>query len=281
MSGNGDGTTGVEGGGSSGATSKHRPTKQLPTNRIQFSKQLDILRAYAALSGPSGSPVSNKDVAEVVGMVESTVSINNSFLTDVGLVTKTGSGFIPSTDVLSYHLAYEWNPETATHKLAPTLRDTWFGETMIQRLRFKPMTEDEAVHVLAEQADARKKYEKQVSTLLEYLIAAGIAVEDNGHLKLGPTAKPGRHEEPREAEDDTPATAMGSGAGPKPSSGVATGFSTVPTEGVVQFHISVRVDMGEFKGWKADRITAFFGGIAQVLAAKGDMEGIETAPPTD
>ena len=44
------------------------------------------------------------------------------------------------------------------------------------------------------------------------------------------------------------------------------------TEGTIQFHVSVRVDMTEFAGWKADRITAFFGGIAQVLAAKGDLE---------
>lgn len=45
-----------------------------------------------------------------------------------------------------------------------------------------------------------------------------------------------------------------------------------PTEGVVQFHVSVKVDMKEFAGWEADRITAFFNGIAQVLAAKSAIE---------
>ena len=64
---------------------------------------------------------------------------------------------------------------------------------------------------------------------------------------------------------------------PKASSGVQTAFSA-PTEGVVQFHISVKVDMGEFKGWEADRIASFFGGIAQVLTAKGKMEEKATAP---
>jgi hypothetical protein len=45
----------------------------------------------------------------------------------------------------------------------------------------------------------------------------------------------------------------------------------------VQFHVSVKVDMAEFAGWSADRITAFFGGIAQVLAAKGTLEKNEAS----
>ena len=36
--------------------------------------------------------------------------------------------------------------------------------------------------------------------------------------------------------------------------------------------------LGEFKGWEADRIASFFGGIAQVLTAKGKMEEKATAP---
>lgn len=59
---------------------------------------------------------------------------------------------------------------------------------------------------------------------------------------------------------------------------ISTAFTQQPTEGVVQFHISVRVDMGEFANWRPDRIAAFFGGIATVLAAKAAVEkdaGIE------
>ncbi len=42
-----------------------------------------------------------------------------------------------------------------------------------------------------------------------------------------------------------------------------------PQEGVVQFHVTVNVSMKQLAGWAPDRITAFFGGVAQVLAAKG------------
>lgn len=53
---------------------------------------------------------------------------------------------------------------------------------------------------------------------------------------------------------------------------------SAPTEGVVQFHVSVKVDMNEFEGWQPERIAAFFGGIAQVLSAKGAIERSTTAP---
>src|SRR5437879_2468995 len=56
-----------------------RPTKYLPTPRITFNKQLDILRAWAAASGPTGRVASNGAVAEIVKMQPSTVSLAKPF----------------------------------------------------------------------------------------------------------------------------------------------------------------------------------------------------------
>jgi len=50
------------------------------------------------------------------------------------------------------------------------------------------------------------------------------------------------------------------------------------TEGAVNFNVSVRVDMGEFASWKPERIAAFFNGMAQVLAAKADVEKSGSEP---
>jgi hypothetical protein len=38
--------------------------------------------------------------------------------------------------------------------------------------------------------------------------------------------------------------------------------------GAMNFDISINVSMAEMRDWTPDRITAFFAGIAQVLAAK-------------
>ncbi|HEX5369511.1 MAG TPA: hypothetical protein VFY10_08865, partial [Dehalococcoidia bacterium] len=71
-----------------------KPTKVLPTNRIAFPKQLDILRAFDAASGPPmHRPVSLADVAKIADLASQTLSLPNGFFIDVGLVRKVEGGF--------------------------------------------------------------------------------------------------------------------------------------------------------------------------------------------
>src|SRR5579883_519265 len=65
-----------------------KPAKVLPSQRIAFDKQLDILRAYAAASGPSCTPVSSEQVSKIVGMAESSFPLVNPFFCDVGFIQK-------------------------------------------------------------------------------------------------------------------------------------------------------------------------------------------------
>jgi hypothetical protein len=254
----------------SGQTQKDRaarPTKFLPTDRIKFSRQLDLLRAYAAASASTGKVVTNQEVSRIMEMQASTVSLANPFFADVGFLQKFENGYAPTMDVISYSRAFEWNPETAARKLAPMLEQSWFMTALWPSLKMRPMRVDEALTVLAEEAQAPPKYRPQLKTLLEYLEVAGLITSENGDIRLMKTAS-------------TPADKPGEdGAPPKPSEGrdrenpaprSSTPYSlSQPTNGVVQFHVSVKVDMTEFAGWDAERISAFFAGIAQVLAAKG------------
>ncbi len=261
-------TPALPGNGASTTIKRVRPAKTLPTERIQFPKQLDVLRAYAAASGPTGKAVTLKAVADLVKMVESTVSLSNGFFTDTGLITRTAEGVLPSQDVVNYLRAYEWNPETAAQKLAPTLRSTWFGQRLVTKLSFQPMNEGEAIQDLAQEAAAGKEYEKQIITLLDYAEAAGIIVRENETIRLGPTAKDGAGVATASSQESRETV----GVGVPRTAAVSTSFTAAPTQGVVQFHVSVKVDMNEFKSWAPDRIAAFFAGIAQVLAAKGQIE---------
>src|SRR2546427_12477319 len=72
---------------------KSRPTKYLPTDRIAPQKQLDLLRAWGAASGPSGKAGTNGDVASIVGLSSSTVSLANPFFVENGLLQKTDNAF--------------------------------------------------------------------------------------------------------------------------------------------------------------------------------------------
>lgn len=251
------------------ANSIGKPTKTLPTERVTFQKQLTLLRAYAAASGQSGKPVGLQEVANIVKLNVSTVSLCNSFLADVGFIEKTPAGqYQPAPDVMNFLRAYQWNPETASQKLQPILRRTWFAQRLQPRLSMGSIEETEAIAELAEESHAAPRYQPNLKMLLDFLEAGGVVRRDGTLLRDGGGPQPETEASTREQPSSNGGPAMREVRG---SSALATSFAQ-PTEGTVQFHISVKVDMNEFSGWKADRIAAFFGGIAQVLAAKGKLE---------
>jgi hypothetical protein len=132
-------------------TKRERPTHTLPTDRITFTKQMDILRACTAINVNSGRVVSNAEIGEIVGMKASTVSLANPFLASSNLLQKAKGGHFPSAEALSFHRAWEWTPETATQKLAPAIRETWFAKALLPKLSFGSISEDVAVAKLADQ----------------------------------------------------------------------------------------------------------------------------------
>lgn len=254
------------------AVTSAKPTKFLPTDRITFSRQLDILRAWAAASGPLGKPVTNNDVAEIVKMQASTVSMANAFFASVGLLSRTESGYIPSQEVLAFLRNYEWSPETAPQKLAPVIAKAWFATELLSKLSFGPLTEDECIQDLADASAAGPDYRSQLRVLLEYLAAVGLTQKDGNMVKKGnvnmtaASAAATNETPPPLAQKQDPQA-------PDLAKTMPSLFGT--TEGQVQFNIAVKVSMGEFANWQADRIAAFFGGIAQVLAAKAKIEKVE------
>src|SRR6266550_3717598 len=74
----------------SGKPSRQKPAKVLPTDRIRHDKQMDILRAFAAVSGHERKAVTNKEVGAVVSMADSTISQIVPFFVDTGLIVRAG-----------------------------------------------------------------------------------------------------------------------------------------------------------------------------------------------
>jgi hypothetical protein len=252
--------------GSKGSQGK-KPTKSLPTVRVSFAKQLDILRAYAAASGGSSRIVSLKEVADIVQMAVPTVSLANPFFVDVKFVQRSeGVGMTPANELLEYAHAYQWDKETAAHKLAPLLSKTWFWEALQPRLNFQELSEDQVVTLLAEKSAAGPTYKSQLRMILEYLDAAGMIIRANGVV----TGIKGRQQVSATAEPTKKAPAT-EDAEVLPRPVVATNFAQTK-QGAVNFDVSVHIDMAEFAGWQPARIAAFFNGIAQVLSAKGMVE---------
>lgn len=251
------------------AESKDKPTRTLPTDRVQFTKQLNLLRAYAAVSGQANKDAKISEVAQVAKLNGSTVSLCNGFFVDVGFLERVANGgFTPSEEVQAYLRAFSWMPDTSAHKLAPRLRTTWFYERLQPKLAMGGLSETEAVHDLADAASAGTRYAPQLGLLLDYLEATGLIRRDGGMIREGPTAG-GQQRTPE--RQSSPATAIGQNT---PRSEPIIGREATPplpttmTAQGIRFSIDLNVDMAEISTWSADRITAFFAGVAKVMAAK-------------
>jgi hypothetical protein len=256
------------------AKSKQDPTKRLPTPRIKFSKQLDVIRAYAIKSLNGTRPASYKDAAEVTGIHLNTVSLMVGFLVENGFLDRIGGDTMPTRAVLDFAQAHNWSAETAPQKLAPIVRNSWFGELLLTKLAFRSMSEDEAIAELGGAIAAGTEYKPSIGMLIDYAVATALVRRDGNQLSLGEASAP----EPTAAskpERTTSSEQRDDAASPSRPTAATVATSFMNTEGAVQFHVSIRVSMQEMSGWTPDRITAFFTGLAQVLAAKKGTEEID------
>lgn len=248
-----------------------KPQRPLPTDRVTVQRQLDILRAYAAASQQGARQVWNREVSNLAGMTPESVSSCNGFLASLNLIRKSESAWVVSSEVLDFFRAYEWNKDTAPHKLAPAMTASWFGQAITTKLSFRSLAEEEAIAVLAEASAAAPQYLRSLKMLLEFMEVTGVITREGNMLRNAsspatppPTNAEAKSPEMKNPDVQTPDTSL---RPPK----LSTAFAQLG-EGAMRFNVSFTVDMAEMANWRAERIAAFFSGIAQVLAAKAEVE---------
>ena len=244
---------------------RSRITKKLPSVRVGFPKHLDALRAYGILAGAAPVPVRYQKVAELIQVHESNVSSLNPFFMENGFLEKSGNGVLPAPAVIEYTQAHKWNEATAAQKLAPLLYRSWFGAIITRKLQFRSLSEDSAIETLASECGAAPESRPALRMLLDYLEAAAIIRRDGGMLyanHLEPTQQP-----PPPLIPTVEPVPMSIAPGAPSSVTVEQAPSSSPMGGI-RFQVSVNISMEEMGGWPADRITALFAGVAQVMNAQ-------------
>jgi hypothetical protein len=187
------------------AAARNRPTKSLPTPRISFPKQVDILRAYAAQYEAEHAPVMLAQIARLTQMASSTVSLANPFLQESGLITRSEGGMTPSPALRAYGRMLQWGDETAAgEELGDVLEQTWFAKLMLPVLAMRPVPDDEARRILGSAANAGPNYRNQIDTLIDYLQLAGLARRDGTMIHAGrASSKPPSTTAPASPEPET------------------------------------------------------------------------------
>lgn len=168
------------------APKKTKLSKTLPTDRINFPKQFDIIVGYSIAYDKAGQqPVSNQDVGNLVKLAAATVGMMNAFNMDVGIIQRTDGGkFMPSEETRECARMHQINPDRAWLKLAPLFERSWFGEELIAKLKIRSLSESEAIEDLAEIAHAEKDHLPQLKVALEYMEKCGVIVREGGMIKL-------------------------------------------------------------------------------------------------
>lgn len=180
-------------------------TEVLPTKRIAFPKQLDLLRSYAAVAA-SGRPVGNQEVADVVGMSPQTTSLANGFFQACGLIERGDGGFVPASEVVKFQRAYQWNPETAAQEIAPVLERTWFAQALQPHLALGEINDGKAMAILGAAANATKHRAAELRLLIDYLDASGLIVRQDGQIRAQSSEQKRDSSKP-ESRPDTPVPA--------------------------------------------------------------------------
>jgi hypothetical protein len=263
-------------------TKAPRPKTQhpLPTDRIALKKQFEIVRASGQLGTP-GVAVTNEDVAGMVKLNASTTSLANAFLTDVGLFVRTPDGLAPSAEVVAFARAYDWDADTAGEKLAPVFEASWIGTALLRRVRFRQHTKQEALAALADASGASASHRSQLEDVLKFLELAALIVIDGETIKAGkmlgnaaPPPPPPPNEPPNDAPNDPPPTPPS----PKSSEQGQTPAGALQAPGV-SFNISLSVTMAEIATLPAEKITAFFAGVAAVVGVQAEIDAIRKGTP--
>jgi hypothetical protein len=160
--------------------------KVLPTDRVSFDKQKELIRAFAAeYAANGGQPVTNDKAGELIGLSGSTISQTNGFFCDIGLVVRSDlGGFIPSPETVEYNTACQWSESEARAKLRPIIERTWFYRCLIPRLHISAQPTPVCLSVLANESKAQPEHNDRLVCLINYLELAGIVSESGGMVSL-------------------------------------------------------------------------------------------------
>ena len=168
--------------------------------------------------------------------------------------------------MVDYARALDWGRDDAATKLAPAIRATWFAQTLGMHLKMRSISVTEAIQKLAEEAAAGKEYQAALRMCVEYMEVAGIVRRNGDQLQLATVNETPPQADPAPETMEEEMTAEPSARPARPS--VVSGFPQPSSGGSIRLAFDVTVTMAEMATWDATRISAFFAGVAQVLAAK-------------
>jgi hypothetical protein len=166
------------------APRRPRATRALPTDRMRFEKQVEVLRAFSVASRDGALPVDANMLSSFSNVAAVTVVLDNNFFLESGLITRVKKGqYIPVAEVNEFRRLFTFNDPQASRVLAPVLEKTWYFEALRIFDEMGSPSRAQAVRLLADHAGADGSFTAQIELLLDWLCFVGL-VEINEDEKV-------------------------------------------------------------------------------------------------
>ena len=238
-----------------------KPKFVLPDPSASFERHLELLKAYVVLSKSGKEGVTYKSFKGYVDLSPFVISSNNAFLKDIGIieeVEKQRGAYVPTESAIRLYNALKWekNPEIQSI-LSDLLKTSWFWSFAKQLLELEgKASRTELKEKLGFESNADpKKHTVSLNVLVDYLLKAGLIVEQDGNIALKSTQEQGAASEPSHIEvlsaiQSTPGTkseVLGRDPIKQPTT-VLIGILVTPEMSEEQIRKTIRIVLSELKG---------------------------------
>lgn len=226
---------------------RSRAERPLPTDRLSFEKQIDVLRAIARLSGRERRAVTAEQLSEAMGMKGNTAGLSNRFFVESNLVEFIGRGsYTASGALLDYHRHLSVDPQDlvgAVRCLVPAIQQSWYWQ-VIEPMLDGGLPERMALLSLSGAAGATE-HTAQLQIVLQFLVWLRMLRRDGDTLLAGehfgsplPTGPDEQGGEPVVSQE---VSARGQGQASEPLHVTSSPLASPEPVAMVSFNFSVRI----------------------------------------
>jgi len=247
-----------------------KPEYALPTDRLSFQKQLEVLKAFAVGSQNATQPVGAKKLASLTHIGYATAPLNNIFYFETGLITRAKKGlYLPTPPTLEFARRVSFSTANAGEALTTTFENTWFYKAVVERLAMGSATKPTIVEALARTASADASYATQFGTLLDWLAYVGlITIGDDENVALVKGAEIGGGE-PGLRGAEWRGTTPGQIAPSKSEEPTTAPIVESPTVLAISIELALTVD--DLAKLSAEQVSELFKGAGQVASVKAAL----------
>lgn len=256
---------------------KARPERPIPTDRLRFDNQLEVLKAVASLSGNNRKGVTAETMSAAIGLSGGTGGLNSRFFRSVNWFDTVGRGEYTASDgLLAYVQHVNVDPDEtfeATVGLRGEMRRSWVWETVGPLLESGHAVREKAILLALAQAAGAQKHTPQLETIVEWLVWVGLVVREGESIRLSeaaPATEPqtdevfGDDEGDQNRVEDEDKAESGSSISPEAETSTEQVTEKPIDNAIISFSVNVRLTAEDVKTLGEDEM-AFVMSLAEKL----------------